>query len=854
MKLRQISARCLSALLLLIFATLAPLCAYAASGDLDPSFGSGGKDSNQAASRSRHPASRDISTSLYVRSGQTIQISEIIVMLRPGMSSPAGQTLTAPQPQRLSAAAQLELTPLSVTRSGGQILKLPQAVNRAEANNLLQRLRALPEVLWAELQPTTPDKALPQSVLTDPEQGQYTEQIIVKLKDPAIQWAAERNEPLNQAIMDQLSRVAGVVLHQVRPMSGGAYVLRLSNRMTVREARAISERLQQDPAVQYAEPVTLMKPQLTPNDPLFPLQWNYYEPAGGINLPTAWDITTGSPGIVVAVTDWGILPHPDLAGRTVPGYDFVSEDLPGVFLSANDGNGRDSDPTDPGDWITLEESLGIAAGGLFFGCGVSDSSWHGTHVTGIIGAIGNNGIGVAGINWNSKILPVRVGGKCGASDTDIIDGIRWAAGLPVPGAPPNFNPARVINVSLGAVFTPCSAAYQEAINAALMANASVIVAAGNESVNAALSSPANCNGVITVAATRRSGDPASYSNFGASVEVAAPGGDGPDGPVENGIGSTSNDGLTTAANFIYTSFSGTSFAAPEVAGIASLMLSVNPALTPAWITHLIQITARPFAPGTCAFYYPACGAGIIDAGAAVAAARRQASTGPQPGWWWNPAQSGRGFSIEVRGNNMFMAGYLYADDGRATWLVSDGPMTNVSTYSGPLTAFGGGQTLTGPYKSNTLTNPNVGTITLQFSDASHGTLTWPGGTIPIERFPFGSGTASFQPESGWWWNADESGRGFAIEVQGNSLFMAGYMYDSSGNPIWYVSEGGMTYQNLYQGSWLQFANGQTLTGSYQPPSQPPTNVGAVTLQFTSATTAILTLPNGRQIPLTRFLF
>lgn len=169
-------------------------------------------------------------------------------------------------------------------------------------------------------------------------------------------------------------------------------------------------------------------------------------------------------------------------------------------------------------------------------------------------------------------------------------------------------------------------------------------------------------------------------------------------------------------------------------------------------------------------------------------------------------------------------------------------------------AFGGGQTLTGPYKSNTPTNLNVGTSTLQFSDASHGTLTWPGGTMPIERFPFGSGTPSFQPESGWWWNEAESGRGFAIEVQGYNLFMAGYMYDSGGNPIWYVSPGGMTSPTLYQGSWLQFANGQTLTGAYQAPSQPPTNVGAVTLQFTSTTTATLTLPDGRQIALTRFLF
>ena len=226
---------------------------------------------------------------------------------------------------------------------------------------------------------------------------------------------------------------------------------------------------------------------------------------------------------------------------------------------------------------------------------------------------------------------------------------------------------------------------------------------------------------------------------------------------------------------------------------------------------------------------------------------------PQSGWWWNPTQSGRGFSIELQGNNLFMAGYLYADDGRATWLVSGGAMTNSSTYGGPLLAFGGGQTLSGPYKPSTLANPNVGNLTLQFSDASHGTLTWPGGTIPIERFPFGSGVTSFQPQTGWWWNAAESGRGFFIETQGNNLFMAGYMYDSSGNPIWYIS-GGTISSTLYQGSWLQFANGQTLTGTYQPPSQPPANAGVVTLQFASTTTATLTLPDGRQISLTRFPF
>ncbi len=229
----------------------------------------------------------------------------------------------------------------------------------------------------------------------------------------------------------------------------------------------------------------------------------------------------------------------------------------------------------------------------------------------------------------------------------------------------------------------------------------------------------------------------------------------------------------------------------------------------------------------------------------------QVQAAPESGWWWNPSESGRGFSIDIQGGSLFMAGYLYDSSGRSTWLSSGGAMQSTTAYQGSLQGYRGGQTLTGAYQPATATSPSPGNISLQFSDDTHGTLTWPGGTIPIERFMFGSGTSSFQPETGWWWNSSESGRGFYIEKQGTTLFIAGYMYDGSGNPVWYSSGNVMASPTLYQGNWSEYRNGQTLTGAYKAPSA-PTNAGSVTLQFTSSTAATLTLPNGVQKQLSRF--
>ena len=231
---------------------------------------------------------------------------------------------------------------------------------------------------------------------------------------------------------------------------------------------------------------------------------------------------------------------------------------------------------------------------------------------------------------------------------------------------------------------------------------------------------------------------------------------------------------------------------------------------------------------------------------------------PQTGWWWNPAEGGRGFSIEAQGNNLFFAIFHYDASGRATWNVSPGPVSLGGSYfAGDFYGVTGGQTLGGPYKAPTATK--AGTITLSFSDASHGTMTWPGGSIPIERQPFIPGSLAApplanQPESGWWWNPQESGRGFFIEWQQDRADIAGYMYDDQGNPIWYISVFATPDARTFTGSWWQFANGQVAGGAYKPATQVNANVAPVTITFTSSTTATMTLPNGRTTNLTRQRF
>jgi monoamine oxidase len=223
---------------------------------------------------------------------------------------------------------------------------------------------------------------------------------------------------------------------------------------------------------------------------------------------------------------------------------------------------------------------------------------------------------------------------------------------------------------------------------------------------------------------------------------------------------------------------------------------------------------------------------------------------PQSGWWWNAAESGRGFFIEIKNGTVFMAGYVYEVSGTPTWFVSAGSLSG-SAYTGTMQTFTGGQTLTGSYKGATR-GADLGNLSLQFLSATTATMTWPGGTTSLVRFPFGSGAAP-QVESGWWWNPAESGRGFSLECQGSSLFIAGYMYTDTGKAIWYIASGALSASNVFVGQWAEFVGGQTIGGPYQAPTLANANVGSMQLAFSGPRSGVLTLPDGRTTSIERFL-
>ncbi|MCB1261151.1 MAG: S8 family serine peptidase [Acidimicrobiales bacterium] len=452
-----------------------------------------------------------------------------------------------------------------------------------------------------------------------------TNRLVVAYADGAVPTPSQRAE----ASID-----AGAPVEVVRQLGDGSTVLELPSRMPYDEVEALAAELEQRPDVLWAEPDLWVTADAEPTDPLYATEhWHYKEVTApgnyGANLPPAWDITTGSPSVVTAVLDTGKLDHADLAGRFLPGYDMISDSQ-----IANDGGGRDADPNDPGDWITSAEN----ASGYFAGCPVRNSSWHGTHVAGTIGAATNNGIGVSGINWVSPMIAVRVLGKCGGSSADIADAIRWAAGLPVAGAPTNANPADVINMSLSGSSATCPTTYQNAINDARNAGTVVVVAAGNNNADAGARSPSNCAGVITVGATAGDAWKATYSNYGSTVEISAPGGDsGYDGMIH----STLNTGTQAPVADSYADYQGTSMATPHVAGIVSLMRSVNPTITPDEVLTILQDTVTPFPAGVGDCTTAICGAGIVNAGDAVQAARQGSISGTVTGADTSLGLSGR---------------------------------------------------------------------------------------------------------------------------------------------------------------------------------------------------------------------
>jgi serine protease len=505
-----------------------------------------------------------------------------------------------------------------------------------------------------------------------------TARVIVKLKaDSPLLPKALLDTARKPSHAKALGQRLGVSMSDGAAVSGRTQVVFASG-ITSTE---LAQRLAREADVEYAVPDERRHPFTAPNDPLYAAgvpgngpavgQWYLRAPSGAVasslDVETAWSITLGSPSVVVAVIDTGVrFEHPDLlavadGGKLLPGYTMISN-----VRVANDGDGRDADASDPGDWVTAAEDNNRF--GFFYKCGASDSSWHGTQVSGIIAAITNNAIGMASVGPNLRVQPVRVLGKCGGFDSDIIAGMRWAAGLMVPDVPANPTPARVLNLSLGGGGA-CPAAYEDAIGEITAARAVIVVSAGN-SAGHALTTPANCSGVIAVAALRHAGTKVGFSDLGLDVAISAPGGNCVNitagSPCLYPILTTSDAGTTTPAGPIYTdSFNpsvGTSFSAPLVSATAALILSVQPALTPQQVRQVLQATARPFpttggdnGDGTpvpvcsvpqydstgvpvdqlqcyCTTY--ACGAGMLNAGAALSALVNTPPAVPVTEYYW----------------------------------------------------------------------------------------------------------------------------------------------------------------------------------------------------------------------------
>jgi serine protease len=434
----------------------------------------------------------------------------------------------------------------------------------------------------------------------------------------------------------------------VRALGSASHLLRFSRPLTADEAERLAQRLRQRPEVRWVVLNKRERRQQTveANDPEFTNQW-WLKTASGSDssdiaarlrgvprFQVAWDTSTGvlADATRVAVLDSGITEHPELVGRVLAGYDMVTD-----AAIANDGDGRDRDPADPGDWVTRDDASKDPS------CIEAKSSWHGTIISGLIAALTNNKIDVAGINWSAQIVPVRVAGKCGAEVADIADGIRWAAGLTeeaVDGVPDNPNPARIINISFGGT-DPCDAEYQAAIDEARAAGALVIAAAGNE--HQAPTRPASCDNVIGVGALNRDGFKTTYSNYGSKLVISTVGGDTNLGRwgsllTDGGLLTLSNDGTTVPGNPTTAYAFGTSFSAPLVSGAISLMWGVNPDLTTDQIVEGLRKSARPHVtssyikecstanPGRCLCTTSTCGAGMLDAAEAV----RYADTFPDP--------------------------------------------------------------------------------------------------------------------------------------------------------------------------------------------------------------------------------
>lgn len=496
---------------------------------------------------------------------------------------------------------------------------------------------------------------------------------------------SQRNRLWQAAIRQRV----GMLAH--KPTAFGAQVVHTGRLMTVAEAEAEAQRLRQDPDVEWVVVNAIERRQSTPwfpdgpNDPAYASQiWlsarsQASETAGVANFRDAWDRMRGwlnGPGagytrslstVAVAVLDSGTLdavapvtyqrigPHPELYQRLYAGYDFVSE-----LEYSRDGNGIDADPNDPGDGLTRREK---ARNPLLYPptCSPQDSSWHGFSIINMLAAKADNSLFGAGMLAplpGEVVIPVRVGSVCGADRSDIIEGMLWAAGVAYQGSPaPVSRPARVISLSYGGS-EPCSSrtGYPAVIQTLRQRGVLVVASAGNGNSDGvgdtAPTVPAACPGVLAVTALHQRGTKATYANFVATtpgdrwgLSVAA--GDVANGDFVNGDGGVlalSNAGrrepgtdldefrTLQSDQFTMVRLAGTSFASPQVAGVAALMLAIDPSLTLDELLVLLTQSARqpfPVVPGlplcseanrgACNCTADTCGSGILDAASAVAA-------------------------------------------------------------------------------------------------------------------------------------------------------------------------------------------------------------------------------------------